>query len=578
MTRTLTSKVPGLGVVFLSFTILAILATLAAQTQVSDADQSSRTLAVARAQPGSDLIGSGSPLFGPVATYNPGGFQTSMVTVADVNSDGKPDLVVINCGSCYGPPSITHGGSVGVLLGIGTGTFQPAVTYRPGGITPLFVAVADVNGDGRLDLVVANRCGNNGCLSEALVAVLLGNGDGTFQDAVTHGSGGLFSSSVAVADVNGDGKPDLLVANNCSNSACDGSVGVLLGNGDATFQAAVTYLTGGANAFSVAVADVNGDGKVDMMVTTNAVVCAGATCQSAGAVGVLLGRGDGTFEPSITYGSGGRLLGGSVAVADLNSDGKPDLVVENSQCCNSGNGVVGILLGNGDGTFGTAATYKSGAGGWGTSAAVADVNGDGKPDLLVTDQCGNANCINEGLVGVLLGNGDGIFRPAVTYKTGGFLTNWVAVADVNSDSWPDLVVANQCADDSMTCAQTSVGVLLNNSFDKIRPTITLSATPPVLRPPTWKLVPVTLAGTITDAGSGVKEGSAEYAVKDEYGTVQPFGKIAIDAAGNYSITTMLRAGHRTNDLNGRRYTIRVSATDNVGNRGAKWATVTVPYD
>jgi hypothetical protein len=144
-----------------------------------------------------DAIAS-TPLFLPSVTYDSGGLEANMVAVAEVNGDGKPDLVVANCGSC----SIFNDGSIGVLLGNGDGTFQPVVTYSSGGVSPLFVAVADVNGDRKPDLVVANRCGNNGCLNQALVGVLLGNGDGTFQTAATSFSGGEFASSVAVADVN----------------------------------------------------------------------------------------------------------------------------------------------------------------------------------------------------------------------------------------------------------------------------------------------------------------------------------------------------------------------------------------
>ena len=153
----------------------------------------------------------------------------------------------------------------------------------------------------------------------------------------------------------------------------------------------------------------------------------------------------------------------------------------------------------------------------------------------------------------------------------------MAVVDVNRDGRPDLLVANGCA--TTNCAG-SVSVLLNNGQppDATPPVITLSATPKILWPPNGRLVPVTLSGTITDTGSAVNASTAEYAAQDEYGEVQPFGKIALDSAGNYSFTILLRALRRGNDLNGRQYTIRVSAKDNAGNRGVRWTRVTVPHD
>ena len=121
--------------------------------------------------------------------------------------------------------------------------------------------------DGNPDLVVASRCDNIGNCN-GVVGVLLGNGDGTFRSVVTYDSGGYEAQSVAVADVNGDGKPYLVAANVCASSNCtnEGVVGVLLGNGDGTFQAAMSYGSGGQDAESVAVADVNGDGKPDLVV------------------------------------------------------------------------------------------------------------------------------------------------------------------------------------------------------------------------------------------------------------------------------------------------------------------------
>src|SRR5207244_2671206 len=150
----------------------------------------------------------------------------------------------------------------------------------------------------------------NGCQTgNGTVGVLLGNGDATFQTAVTYDTGGIGAHSVQVADVNGDGKPDLIVPNSCTTSGnCTygpGSVGVLLGKGDGTFQAAVTYGSGGDYAFSVAVADINRDGKLDVLVA-NAYASTG--CCEAGPLGVLLGKGDGTFQPVVAYDVGG--LGG----------------------------------------------------------------------------------------------------------------------------------------------------------------------------------------------------------------------------------------------------------------------------
>jgi uncharacterized repeat protein (TIGR03803 family) len=344
-------------------------------------------------------------------------------------------------------------------------SFAPAVTYGSGGNAAYSVTVADVNGDGRPDIVVG-ICVSTNC-DTGIVGVLLGSGDGTFQAAVTYSSGGFGPSSVTVADVNGDGSPDIVVANRCvSSSNCfNGIVGVLLGNGDGTFQAAVTYSSEGCDALSVTVADVNGDGRPDIVVAN---YCVSSSNCANGIVGVLLGNGDGTFQAAVTYSSGGGFGALSVTVADVNGDGRPDIVAGNecASSANCANGTVGVLLGNGDGTFQAAVAYSSG-GFDALSVTVADVNGDGRPDIVVANYCvSSSNCAN-GIVGVLLGNGDGTFQPAVNYSSGEGGERSVAVADLNADGRPDVLVASGSV----------VGVLLNLTPYLTTKTLTSSANP-----------------------------------------------------------------------------------------------------
>jgi hypothetical protein len=406
--------------------------------------------------------------FAPAVAYGSGGNGPNAVAVADLTRAGRPlDLVVANwCADIN-----CTAGSVGVLLGNGDGTFQTAVAYASGGLFAASVAVADVNGDGNADIVVAN-CGFpriTHCVG-GNVGVLLGNGDGTFQPVVNYRLGGFGTPSVAVADLKGDGKLDLLVATGCASGSC---VGVLLGNGDGTFQPVVTYSSGGFTALSVAMADINGDSRPDLVVANR---CTDSSC-TASSVGVLLGNGDGTFQTAVAYGSGG-LFASSVAIGDLNGDGKPDLVVGNVSTSGSvASGNVGVLLGNGDGTFQTAVAYNRG--GYGaTSVAIGDLNGDGKPDLAV------ANCSTSGLgcvgsngdVAVLLGNGNGTFQTAVAFGSGGTTPFAVAVGDVNGDGRPDIVAAN-CVSNQCGAGPGQLGVLINATLTATATALTSSANP-----------------------------------------------------------------------------------------------------
>jgi hypothetical protein len=277
------------------------------------------------------------------------------------------------------------------------------------------VAVGDFNGDGKPDLAVANYGSDT-------VSVLLGQGDGTFLPAVNYAAGGA-PWSVAVGDFNGDGIADLAVANQGTPpSYSNGSVSVLLGKGDGTFLTAVSYAAG-YQPVSVAVGDFNGDGKQDLAVANYGYYGNGQ------GVSVLLGNGDGTFLTAVNYPGG--IQPSAVAVGDFNGDGKQDLAVANE----TNPGTVSVLLGHGDGTFLTAQSYAAGV--YPQSVAVGDFNGDGILDLAV------ANFAYYGTVSVLLGKGDGTFLTAVTYPTAGKWPRSVAVGDFNGDGKQDLAVANQ---------------------------------------------------------------------------------------------------------------------------------------
>jgi hypothetical protein len=391
------------------------------------------------------------PNFEPAASYDSGGYETQAAALADVNADGKPDLVVVN--SCSSLSDCVEDGSVAVMFGNGDGTFQPAVTYGAGGHGAWAVAAADVNGDGRPDLVVAT--------GSSSVAVLLNDGDGTFQPAVIYGSGGFGVNSVAVADVNGDGKPDLLTANECLrevDNGCsgNGTVGVLLGNGNGTFKSAVTYDAGALDSGAIAVADVNGDGKPDLVAANLSF-----SNNAGGCVSVLLNKGKGKFEPAVVYASGGfEAL--AVVVKDVNSDGKPDIVVANQFASDNFDiGTVGVLLGNANGTFHEVVAYDSG-GYDARGVDVADLNGDGKPDLVVANGCADSSCGGNGTWGILLNNGDGTFQQTVSYASGGDYDIKVVAGDLNGDGKPDVVAANGCAA-NFDCNNGAAGVMINSS-------------------------------------------------------------------------------------------------------------------
>jgi hypothetical protein len=254
------------------------------------------------------LLGQGDGTFLPAVNY-PAGIHPTSVAVGDFNGDGKLDLAAANQGTFP-----YTDGSVSILLGKGDGTLLPAQTLSAGA-GPRSVAVGDFNGDGKLDLAVAgygfeyhgNYPYGYWAPTDENVRVLLGQGDGSFLPAQTFPAGSG-PSAVAVGDFNGDSKQDLAIAG--------GGVNVLLGQGDGTFLPALNFPVG-YNPRSVAVGDFNGDGKQDLAVANSTY--------PNGTVSVLLGQGDGTFQSAVNYAAGSYPW--SVVVADFNGDGKQDLAV-----------------------------------------------------------------------------------------------------------------------------------------------------------------------------------------------------------------------------------------------------------
>jgi len=283
--------------------------------------------------------------------------------------------------------------------------FGPRVSYTIGG-HHASVAIGDLNGDNDPDLVVTNAFLGS-------VSVLMGNGDGTFQPQGDYATGDR-PLSVAITDLDGDGGVDLVVANADSDT-----VSILLGNGDGTFQSQATYGTGQTPA-SVVIGDFNGDNEYDLAV---------ANQENGNSVSILLGNGDGTFQTQTAYATG--LSPNWVASSDLNGDNVLDLVTANGDA--SG---VSVLLGNGDGTFANQVAYAAGSSQ--SSVAIGDFDGDGNSDLVATNYLA-------GTVSTLLGNGDGTFQGPTAYAVGELPLS-VAVGDLNLDGTLDFVVANSNSD------------------------------------------------------------------------------------------------------------------------------------
>jgi len=321
--------------------------------------------------------------------------RSGPMALADFNGDNHLDLAVAN----------GQGGTVDITFGDGHGNFFGPL-HPDAGPTPVSAAAADLNGDGKMDLAVVNEF----YIEVHQVDILLGNGDGTFQPP-TPIRVGVTPEAIAIADLNHDGIPDLVIADAGSPSG----MYVLIGKGGGQFATPVYYSS--PSASTLMLIDVNHDGVPDIVGMSESSYTPG--------VFVLLGKGDGTFQPSHGF-LAGHLLAG-MAAGDFNGDGNIDIVVSDRR----GNAVL-LLPGNGDGTFGSPVTLASMTAPIGIVAA--DFNGDGKLDIAVTAS-------GQGEVIVLAGNGDGTFQlPAIFPVTNGGVNGLIA-ADFDGDGHLDLLAS-----------------------------------------------------------------------------------------------------------------------------------------
>ncbi len=410
------------------------------------------------------------PSFLPAVSYVAASEPNAVVTGAFRGAGHPLDLAVASYG----------GTSVSVLLGNADGTFQAAGNFFVGS-SSMFLAGGDFNDDGKLDIATAGG---------STVTVLLGNGNGTFQAPLSYvlpTEGGLSQSaqSLTAGDFNNDGKLDVAVATltQPSPSSVAGYVNVLISNGVGGFATDNVYALAGSGA-SVAVGDFTGHGNLDLAVAES----------DNNAIGILLGNGDGTFGSETDYASGPAP--NSSVVGDVNGDGNFDLITANS------GGSVSVILGNGNGSFQPPLTtslpawslpmwYPPGYSGisplplqqHATSVVVGDLNRDGKLDLAVSAWSMYEQLVPQGPYGVyvpwtfyrgnvnvLLGHGDGTFADAEIIPINGRAPSPnagpVAVGDFNGDSWPDLAVGNMAVNNQCSVLLNAAdwGTAQANSF------------------------------------------------------------------------------------------------------------------
>ncbi len=347
------------------------------------------------------------------------GSATTLFAQPDATNPANYDITAKVLAYGFTAPTQTvNFNETSVVANLGTVTLNPATA-----LATLGTPVVNVNGPGTsFGMVIADLNGDgipdiatsDAEFAQSTSTVYIGKGDGTFNKPVSYPTG-YFPDGVVVADFNNDGVPDIAVTNQ-GETGTNGNVSILLGNGDGTFQPQIIYQTNQYTSFGVA-GDFNHDGVMDLAILDIYL----------GNVLIAFGNGDGTFTAGGMYPGipSGNFYPYDLKIGDLNNDGNLDVVVVDNW-----GGNLGVLLGNPDGTFQPVQFYPVGFSPW--NVAIGDMNNDGKPDLVVSN-------FGAATIGVLLGNGDGTFQTMTTYPTGGFSNPTVYLADMNGDGKLDVV-------------------------------------------------------------------------------------------------------------------------------------------
>ena len=342
------------------------------------------------------------------------GVYYGSASIADLNGDNIPDLVTTGYDAAQNPTAT-------VYLGNGDGSFTEQAD--PGLQETHFssTAIADLDGDDVPDLILTGRNG-----PDQFANVYLGNGDGSFTEKTNADLKGIDLGSLSVADLNGDNIPDAVLTGYVSSG--NQTTAVYLGDGDGSFtEKPEAGLIGVGHYSSLSIADLDGDTTLDIVIT-------GEDASYSHRTAVYLGNGDGTF--TVLDAGLPNVQSGSTDIADLNGDSTSDLVLTGRDA--SGNVMADVYLGNGNGTFSVAGANLTGVAG--SSASIADFNTDTIPDLVVTGQDASGNSTST----MYIGNGDGTFA-RTTVGLPGIVEGSTTVADFDGDGRPDLALAGRDA-------------------------------------------------------------------------------------------------------------------------------------